>query len=56
MDLFQPVDPLDAAASVFEDAVAECTAVTQNALGIRFLALSLHEKVSHLKLIYTVSI
>ena len=32
--------------------MTECTAVTQNALGIKFSALKLHEKVSQLGLVF----
>lgn len=45
-----PIDPVDAAFASFENVVTECTAVTQNALGIKFSTLNLHEKaVSYFK-------
>ena len=43
---FQPVDPLDAACSSLESAMADCAAVTENALAIRLSNLKLHSKVS----------
>ena len=42
----QPIDPFDAACSSLESAMEDCTAVTENALAMRFSTLKFHEKVS----------
>ena len=41
----KPIDPFDAACSSLESAMDDCTAVTENALAIRFSTFKLHEKV-----------
>ena len=40
----KPIDPFDAACSSLESAMDDCTAVTENALAIRFSTFKLHEK------------